>query len=167
MKYNGLYQIQSDEVMECAFKVYNELRRSEELLDVTLACDDFVVQAHKVVLAASSSFFREVIRNSSHDKPFIYLKGVVAEDLESIIEYIYTGETQVAAENIPRFVKCGSELRVTGILTEEEDNKVTNTIQLNEKEKKKKKKKNKPAKALGCCESFQARLLDAAIIITN
>ena len=27
--------------------------------------------------------------------------------------------------------------------------------------------KYKPAKALGCCESFQARLLDAPIIITN
>ena len=33
---------------------------SEEFLDVTLACDDDQVQAHKVILSAASPFFRQL-----------------------------------------------------------------------------------------------------------
>ena len=138
---NGQCQIQSIELVESSFKVYNELRIAEELLDVTLACDDYVVQAHKVILSASSSFFRKVIRNSNHDKPYIFLRGVMAEDLKSIVDFIYTGETQVAAENIQRFVDCGSELKVTGIMVQEETN-IEDTHH-SAKKTKKKKKQNK------------------------
>merc|ERR1712004_734418 len=37
---------------------FRELREEKDFFDVTLACDDSQVQAHKVILSACSPFFR-------------------------------------------------------------------------------------------------------------
>ena len=66
-------------------KFYSDLLESQELTDVTLACDGYQVGAHRTVISASSLFFRDVIKNSKHQNPFIYLKGVSKETLESML----------------------------------------------------------------------------------
>ena len=38
--------------------VFHELKEEKDFTDVTLACEDNQVEAHKVILAASSPFFR-------------------------------------------------------------------------------------------------------------
>ena len=112
-----LYQIKNLESFEGIFKVFNELRNARELFDVTIATDDYHVQAHKAILSASSPFLRQVIRNSNHDKPYIYLRGIEANDLEAIMDYIYTGETQIAGDHIQKFIERASELEIFGIAT--------------------------------------------------
>ena len=37
---------------------FRELREDNELFDITLACEEEQVQAHKVILSACSPFFR-------------------------------------------------------------------------------------------------------------
>ena len=39
---------------------FRELRDEKDFFDVTLACDDEQIHAHKVILGACSSFFRSV-----------------------------------------------------------------------------------------------------------
>ena len=55
---------------------FNELRQEKELLDVTLACEEDQVMAHKVILSACSSFFRNILKRNPHQHPLLYLKGV-------------------------------------------------------------------------------------------
>ena len=56
---------------------FRDLREEKDFFDVTLACDDSSqVAAHKVILAACSPFFREVLRRNPHQHPLLYLKGV-------------------------------------------------------------------------------------------
>ena len=55
---------------------FNELRQEKELLDVTLACEEDQVMAHKVILSACSSFFRSILKRNPHQHPLLYLKGV-------------------------------------------------------------------------------------------
>ena len=59
--------------VSCAFR---ELREEEDFFDVTLACDDEQIQAHKVIVSACSPFFRNVLRRNPHQHPLLYLKGV-------------------------------------------------------------------------------------------
>ena len=54
---------------------FGELRRGNDFADVTLACDDEQLQAHKVILSACSPFFRTVLRRNRHEHPLLYLKG--------------------------------------------------------------------------------------------
>ena len=101
--------------LENHLKYFAELRDRNELYDVTLACDDHVCQAHKIIISASSLFFRNVISQSNHDKPFIYLKGVNKQDLESIIEFMYSGKAQVEKNNIVRFLGTAADLQIDGL----------------------------------------------------
>merc|ERR1712129_76529 len=94
---------------------FQELRIAEELFDVTLACEDQTIEAHKVVLSACSPFFRSVFKKMKEKQPFIYLKGVMHKDLVALLDYIYTGETQVRAEDVNRFIEVGREMKVKGL----------------------------------------------------
>jgi len=93
------------------------LRTDNDHLDVTLACEgNQQIRAHKVILSAGSLFFREVLANAKHPEPFIFLGGGVRmTDLKSLVEYIYLGETNVAANNLEEFVKTARLLQVTGM----------------------------------------------------
>ena len=98
---------------------FQELRTAEELFDVTLACEDETVEAHKVVMSACSPFFRHVFSKTKQNHPFVYLKGVLYKDLVALLDYIYTGEAQVLAEDVDRFIEAAREMQIKG-LTEED-----------------------------------------------
>ena len=119
---------------------FQELRNAEELLDVTLACEDETLEAHKVVLSASSSFFRGVFKKTKQSHPFIYLSGVLYKDLSALLDYIYTGETQIVAEDVDRFIEVGRQLKVKGLFEDEDDDKAEDTNNSGEKTVGKKKK---------------------------
>jgi len=49
---------------------FGSLRNDVDLSDVTLACEDGEqVEAHKVILAASSPFFQQLLRRNKHPLP--------------------------------------------------------------------------------------------------
>ena len=70
---------------------FRDLREEKDFFDVTLACDDSQVDAHKVILAACSPFFRNVLRRNPHQHPLLYLKGVTYSDLQSVLSFMYHG----------------------------------------------------------------------------
>ena len=115
----GSLLLSNSEYVQNQAKFYSELLESQELTDVTLACDGYQVGAHRTVLSASSLFFRDVIKDSKHQNPFIYLKGVSKESLESMLQFIYAGETTVQSENLERLIEIGKELKVIGLMEDE------------------------------------------------
>ena len=77
-------------------KTFSSLRKEQDFFDITLLSDDGeAVSAHKVVLSASSEFFKSVLRKADHSKPMIYLNGVNCKVLNHILAYIYEGEVQL------------------------------------------------------------------------
>ena len=74
-------------------KEFGEFRKHEDFFDVTLACGEGEQQisAHKVILAACSPFFRNVLRRNPHQHPLLYLKGVTYSDLQSVLSFMYHG----------------------------------------------------------------------------
>jgi hypothetical protein len=50
------------------------LREDKDFFDVTLACEDAHIPAHKVVLSACSPFFKNIFRRHEHQHPLLYLK---------------------------------------------------------------------------------------------
>jgi len=94
---------------------FRELRDDKDFFDVTLACDDEQIQAHKVILSACSPFFRGVLRRNPHAHPLLYLKGVRYTDLQSVLNFMYHGEVNVAQEELNSFLAVAEELRVKGL----------------------------------------------------
>jgi len=94
---------------------FRELREDKDFFDVTLACDDEQMQAHKVILSACSPFFRGILRRNKHDHPLLYLKGVKHADLVSVLNFMYHGEVNVAQEELNSFLAVAEDLKVKGL----------------------------------------------------
>jgi len=99
--------------------MFQQLRTDETFTDVTLVCEDAQqVKAHRVILAAASSFFEAVlVANPSHGI-VLYLKGVRLQDLQALLTFIYQGEAEVAEEHLEVFMEAATTLRVRGLLAE-------------------------------------------------
>ena len=94
---------------------FRELREDKDFFDVTLACDDDQIQAHKVILSACSPFFRTVLKRNRHEHPLLYLKGVKYIDLVAVLNFMYHGEVNVAQEELNSFLSIAEELKVKGL----------------------------------------------------
>jgi len=95
---------------------FREIRDEKDFFDVTLACDDdSQIQAHKVIIAACSPFFRNVLRKNSHQHPLLYLKGVKYKELVSVLNFMYMGEVNVAQDDLNSFLAVAEDLRVKGL----------------------------------------------------
>ena len=94
---------------------FRELRNDKDFFDVTIACDDEQIQAHKVILCACSPFFRNILRRNPHQHPLLYLKGVKYTDLQSVLNFMYHGEVNVAQEELNSFLAVAEDLRIKGL----------------------------------------------------
>jgi len=102
---------------------FRELREDQEFFDVTLACDEDQIQAHKVILSACSPFFRRILQRNPHPHPVLYLKGVKLSNLQSILDFMYHGEVNLAQEDLTLFLEVAEELKVKG-LTQKQSSKM-------------------------------------------
>ena len=92
------------------------MSQEKNFCDVTLACDDNQqLDAHKIILSAGSQFFRDVLTNTKHPHPFIYLKGVRRADLQNIVDFLYNGEASIAQEELDTFLETAKVLKILGI----------------------------------------------------
>ena len=100
-----------------ASKSFRNLRKEEHFYDVTLVSDDQqLVSAHKLILSASSEFFRNILKQSKHSNPMIYLPGVQSVDLNFVIDYIYNGEVQLYHEDLDNFLNVAQKLKIEGLI---------------------------------------------------
>ena len=135
MNSTGYLLLQQSEFLSNYVGSFQELRTARELFDVTLACEDETVEAHKVVISACSPFFRHVLTKAKQNHPFIYLKGVLHKDLLALLDYIYTGETQVPAQDVNRFIEAAQELQIKGLAEDELTSPDDDNPQFDEKNK--------------------------------
>jgi len=94
---------------------FRELKDNEDFFDVTIACEDEQINAHKVILGACSPFFRDILRRNPHQHPLIYLSGVKLVDLQSVLNFMYHGEVSVAQEELNTFLAVAEDLKVKGL----------------------------------------------------
>ena len=91
---------------------FEQLRGDKDFTDVTLACEDGQqVEAHKLVLIASSPFFLSILKRNKHSHPLIYMKGVKSENLTTMVEFFYHGEANVFQENLDSFLVLAAVLK--------------------------------------------------------
>ena len=95
---------------------FESMRQDIDFADVTLACEDGQsVQAHKVILAASSPFFQNLLKQDKHSHPLIYMRGTKSEDVVAIIDFMYHGEANICQENLESFLAIAEELKLKGL----------------------------------------------------
>merc|ERR1719186_1825352 len=100
----------------CASNTFIDLLSDQDFTDVTLVCDDDKqIKAHKVILSSCSPLFRGILKNNPHQHPLIYLNGIQFDNLQSVIKFIYLGQTEVEQDDLEMFMKAGKELQIKGL----------------------------------------------------
>ena len=95
---------------------FSALRKEGHFSDVTLVSDDEKhIAAHKLVLSASSDFFKNILLKESHPNPLIYLTGIHSKYLFGVMEYIYEGEVQVFQDDIEDLLSIADKLKINGL----------------------------------------------------
>ena len=120
--------LQWNEFQDNIKSAFGNLREDKDFSDVTLACEDGQqVEAHKVVLIASSPFFFNILKRNKHPHPLIYMKGVKSENLVAMVDFFYHGEANVFQENLDSFLVLAEEFQLKGLRgnqTEKESSEV-------------------------------------------
>merc|ERR1712129_283578 len=98
-----------------AVSTFSELRADSDFSDMTLACDDRSVRVHRVVLAMGSMYFMRLLRQVVHPHPLVYMRGVQADTLEALLDFLYLGEASLGEEQLNTFLTLAKELEVKGL----------------------------------------------------
>ena len=88
----------------------------EDFCDVTLTGEgNQKILAHKVILAASSNFFKEILKENPHPHPLLYMKGIKGAHLTSLVDFMYHGEVNIYQEDLNNFLLVADELQLKGL----------------------------------------------------
>ena len=76
-----------------------------------------------MILTATSPFFQKLLRRNIQPHPLIFMRGVTAEDLSAIVDFLYCGEANVFQENLNSFLSIAEDLQLKGLMGLIDDNK--------------------------------------------
>ena len=95
------------------------LLTDDAFTDVTLVSEDHKqFKAHKVMLSACSSVFKSLLTINAPQivqQTLLYIRGVNSEELEALIEFIYTGKTNIRQESMEEFMVIANDLKISGL----------------------------------------------------
>jgi len=108
-KYNLKWHTYSEHLREMLY----EMMMSYELTDVTLVCDDRKqFKAHKIVLSACSTVFKSIINDLPKESSVIFLRGIQHQEMQSIMEFMYSGGTSFDQERMDEFFNVARNLEI-------------------------------------------------------
>lgn len=102
-------------------EAFNVLRFENDLVDVTLCCDGGKIKAHKMLLSACSSYFKQIFKENPCQHPVIIFKNFKFEDLNAIVNFMYHGEVNIFQEQLESFLITAELLEVKGLTDNVED----------------------------------------------
>ena len=115
---------------------FQNLYYSNDFSDVTLACEDHQIQAHKTVIASCSPILHAILIQNPQSHPLIYLDGVKQDHLKAILDFMYHGEVSVKPEELEDFLDITEFFKVQGLTKEAEivveDKFISANVQKNE-----------------------------------
>jgi len=101
---------------KCVSNSFKELLDNGYFVDVTLATDDdYHIKAHKVVLSTCSPVLKSILEKHPHQHPLIYMSGIKHQELKSIINFMYVGETEVAHDKLEIFMSIAAKFKIKGL----------------------------------------------------
>ena len=94
------------------FTIVEDLCRTEQLCDVTLACGGQVFETHKLILSVCSPYFRTLLNSRPDKHPIVYLKDVNPKHLEQLLSYMYRGEINVLQDDLGPLIETARGLQI-------------------------------------------------------
>jgi len=124
--------LQWNDFKESISSSLGELYHCSDLQDVTLQCGQESLQCHRFVLAACSTWFRQIFKTlkTSNKQPVIVMWETAARDMSLLLDFMYNGVVNVKQENLNGFLALAERLSVRGLTQNQTENKKPSAQQL-------------------------------------
>ena len=123
MKGSETVSLENNEFTANISKTLQDIRISQEFTDVTLACEDDQLEAHRVVLSSGSQFFQRIFtRYSSSSKTLVIMRGVKKAQMMPILDFLYCGEVSVLEDHLEDFLFVANDLGLKGLAFDNDQN---------------------------------------------
>lgn len=99
-------------------KSVDDIFQKQLFTDVCLSCENQIINAHRLILAASTSFFHSLFQQQPcclNPNPVIVMKDIKIAELKAILEFIYFGSTTVPEDQLNSLIKSAESLGVYGL----------------------------------------------------
>ena len=106
--------LKRNDFQESLQRSFAEMQHDSDFTDVTLACEGQSIEAHRVILSASSPFFKKLLKAHSQHQPLIFMRGLRKSELAAMVDLIYLGEANILQENLESFLVLARELGLEG-----------------------------------------------------
>ena len=90
---------------------WKEIQVKEDFCDMTLACQDKQVKAHKLIISSYSPVLRHILNSTQN----IHLRSVKYKTLQNLLTFMYQGEVDVAKEDLNIFLEVAEDLNIRGL----------------------------------------------------
>jgi len=91
------------------------LREQNELTDITFACEDGVVGAHKLVLSSCSPYLRALFARLAVPHPVIFLRNTPRILVHHLMEFVYSGIVSIPEGQLAMVLNLGHSLQIQGL----------------------------------------------------
>uniref|UniRef100_A0A2A4J7E5 BTB domain-containing protein n=1 Tax=Heliothis virescens TaxID=7102 RepID=A0A2A4J7E5_HELVI len=92
-----------------------------EFVDVTIAVEGHLLQAHKVILSICSPYFKKMFQMNPCQHPIVVLKDVTHKAMKDLLQFMYHGEVSVKREDLTSFIGTAEVLQIKGLTNKETD----------------------------------------------
>ena len=94
-------------------KMMQDIMICDDFKDVTLISDDKKpIKAHRNILSACSPLFKNIFQMDTNNHPVIYLRGIKHSEIESILKFIYLGETKLSKDSLNELLLVAKNLEI-------------------------------------------------------
>ncbi|XP_053605430.1 zinc finger and BTB domain-containing protein 18-like isoform X2 [Plodia interpunctella] len=92
-----------------------------EFVDVTIAVEGHLLQAHKVILSICSPYFKKMFQLNPCQHPIVVLRDVTHKAMRDLLQFMYHGEVSVKREDLNSFISTAEVLQIKGLTNKETD----------------------------------------------
>ena len=112
----GNFAIDWKDFKALSTKRFKDLVGKPDFSDVTLVCGDGQrIAGHQVILATGCTFFKNLLEGEVNPKPLIFLRGVEADLLKPLLDFLYTGKAEISDQLITEFLVLAEDLGIEGL----------------------------------------------------
>lgn len=103
-----------------AINVLSELRQTGQLCDAIIRAENEDFPIHRAFMSACSPYFRALFTNelfeSFNKREVVNIPGVSADIMKMIIDYAYTQDVLITADNVERLLPAADQFHINGLV---------------------------------------------------
>ncbi|CAL8105558.1 unnamed protein product [Orchesella dallaii] len=89
--------------------------------DMTISCEGERIQCHRILLAACSPVFEEMLKRIDATGTPSVIEGFEFSQIKQVLEFMYMGKVDVRPEDLAEFIRAAKMLQVKGLLADDHD----------------------------------------------